>query len=77
MSNLLQSPAVFLRARLRLLPLSVRQMEASNKRGALKRIVQLCLWKEPGVHWRRDVSFESDEEFRSDLQLYGSAKERR
>ena len=45
------------------------KMEASIKQGALKEIIQLCLWKEPGVHWRRGVSFESDEEFRSDLQL--------
>lgn len=39
---------------------------------ALKGIIQLCLWKEPGVHGRRGVSFESDEEFRSDLQLWFS-----
>ncbi|KAK5863807.1 hypothetical protein PBY51_000807 [Eleginops maclovinus] len=39
---------------------------------ALKGIIQLCLWKEPGVHRRRGVSFESDEEFRSDLQLWFS-----
>lgn len=30
--------------------------------------VLLCLWKEPGVHRRHGISFESDEEFSSYLQ---------
>lgn len=47
-----------------------RKVDATIKQGVLKGIIQRCLWKEPGVHWRRGVSFEFDEEFTSDLKLW-------
>lgn len=51
-----------------LCPTAERNPVGRLQAGGLEGGVQLCLWKEPGVHRRRGVSFDSDEDFGSDLQ---------